>query len=180
MGFDDRLEAQRDTSLVSPFGFIGELTLERFDAGGDLAERIVVPNLITEVGDQAIMERYAAVGGAPAIGTGMKLGIGVGIATKTGAGSALGSYHAASNLVFTTGPISSLVGSARQILWTCAWVVPGVISGVALSEAVIVNDAAVNATSTSPNTYSRSLFGPMLLGVADTLTATWKWLGEGT
>lgn len=141
-----------------------------------LSERLVTSNLITQVGDQYYGERASGIGGAPAQATGMKIGTGSTAASKTGAGAALVTYLAASNKVFDGGfPASSLNGSSRQIQWKVSWGA-GVINGSALREVVITNDAAVDATSTAANTYSRALFGPMTLGVADTLAITWNHL----
>jgi hypothetical protein len=56
------------------------------------------------------------------------------------------------------------------------------VAGVAttaspITEAVIVNDSATNATSTAANTYSRVLLSPAVgsKGAQDSLTLVWDW-----
>jgi hypothetical protein len=46
-----------------------------------------------------------------------------------------------------------------------------------ITEAVIVNDSATNATSTAANTYSRVLLSPAVgsKGAQDSLTLVWDW-----
>lgn len=139
-----------------------------------LVERELTHNLITQVGDQYYGERASGIAGAPAQATGMKLGIGSTAVAKTGAGAALVTYQTASNVAIDgTWPQSSLSGASRRIQWKTSYGA-GIVNGVALREVVIVNDSGVNATSSAANTYSRALFGPMTLGVSDTLAVTWN------
>lgn len=144
------------------------------------SELVIVPNLITQVGDQYYGERAAGIAGAPGQVTGMKLGTGVTAPAKTGAGAALVTYKSGSQKAIDGSfPTSSLVGASRQIQWKVSWGA-GVINGSALAEAVIINDVLADATSTAANTISRALFGPMTLGVSDTLSITWNHLLLGT
>lgn len=172
----DLLGVERRERLDDGAAFGGILDVVVFDADGAVKWHQEIHNLITQVGDQYYGERAAGIAGAPAQATGMKLGTGSTAASKTGAGAALITYHAASNKLFDGGfPASSLNGASRQIQWKVSWTA-GVINGVALREAVIVNDAAIDATSSTANTYARALFGPMTLGVSDTLAITWSHL----
>ena len=55
----------------------------------------------------------------------------------------------------------------------------GVATNSAITEAVIVNDQATNATTTAANTISRITFTAVNKGASDTLAITWshKFLG---
>lgn len=145
-------------------------------------EKRLTSNLITQIGDQLYGDRGAAIGSIGYM-TGMKLGTSSTAPAKIGAGAALVTYKTGSNKLLDGGyPVSSCAGlaaSPRQIQWKVSWGA-GVINGVALAEAVLVNDAAIDATSVAANTASRALFGPMTLGASDTLAVTWNHLLYGT
>lgn len=145
-----------------------------------LAETLIVPNLITQVGDQLIMERGTGIAGPPGQVTGMRLGTGVTAPSKTGAGAAIVTYEAGSFKAIDGGfPTSSLVVASRQIQWKTSWGA-GVVNGSPLAEAVITNESPLtDVAGSAANTASRSLFGPMTLGALDTLSITWNWLGLG-
>jgi hypothetical protein len=51
----------------------------------------------------------------------------------------------------------------------------GVATNAAITEAVIVNDAGTNATSTAANTGSRAIITTTNKGANDTLAITWNW-----
>jgi hypothetical protein len=141
-----------------------------------LVTETVVPNLVTQVGDQYYGERAAGIAGAPGQVTGMKLGTGSTAVAKTGAGAALVTYLSGSQKAIDGSfPASSLNGSSRQIQWKTSWTA-GTINGSALREVVLVIDVLADATSTAANTIARALFGPMTLGVLDTLAITWNHL----
>src|SRR5262245_21565109 len=81
----------------------------------------VVPNLITDIGDQYYGERAAGIGGAPNQVTGMRLGTGSTAPSKTGAGAAIVTYVSGSQKAIDGGfPTSSQpggAGTARRIQW---------------------------------------------------------------
>lgn len=143
-------------------------------------------NLITTAGDQYYAQK-GIVGVAPAsptaptVASGMKLGTGTTAAAKSGAGGALVTYKTASNQAFDASfPTSAAVGGDTG--WNANYkttYAAGTATDAALTEAVIVNDAATNATSTAANTYSRVVFTAKNKTVDDTLAITWshKFLG---
>jgi hypothetical protein len=143
-------------------------------------------NLITTAGDQYYAQRgVAGVGpnnpAAPTLMSGMKLGTGTTAVAKSGAGAALVTYKSGSNAAFDTGfaNASAVGGDAGwNANYKTTWAA-GVATDSALTEAVIVNDAGSNATSTAANTASRIVFSAKNKTVDDTLAITWahKFLG---
>lgn len=164
----------------------GVAVVQVFGPGGELKQQEVAHNLITDAGDLYNATRVIA-GVSPAAPadatkvTGMKLGTGTTAAAKNGAGAALVTYLSASNQAFDASyPQSSNLGAGAGV--TAVYKVtfaPGVATNAALTEAVIVNDSATNATSTAANTISRVVFGAVSKGASDTLAITWshKFLG---
>lgn len=143
-----------------------------------LKQRIEVPNLITQVGDQAYGDALAALHSnatvsEPAEPLAMQLGTGATAAAKTGGGAAIGSYISGSNQVFeATYPISSLNGSSRRIAWQSIWD-PGDATNAAIAEVAVVTVADDDVASAA-ETVSRSVFGSTIDKQAgDTLTVTW-------
>jgi hypothetical protein len=113
--------------------------------------------------------------------TGMKLGTGVTAAAKAGAGAALVTYKTASNLPFDAAfPVTQNLGAGLGVngQYKTTWGA-GVATDAALTEAVIVNDSAANATSTAANTAHRVVFTAINKTATDTLVITWnaKFLG---
>lgn len=162
-------------------GITGKATVELYDADGNLKHSETVVNLITTAGDEYYAKRSAAavVPAAPADVTkvtGMKLGTGTTAAAKSGAGAALITYETASNNPFdATFPVLvDLTGDTGwQIQYKTTWAA-GDVTEVALTEAVIVNDAAADATSTAANTIARIVFTAINKTASDTLVITWN------
>lgn len=146
-------------------------------------------NLITTAGDQYQAKKIAtgispANPSAPTAANGIKLGTGTTAAAKSGAGAALVTYLSGSNVSFTTAyPQTSAVAGTDT-----GWIVTyrgdyaaGVITTSALTEAVIVNDAGTNATSTAANTYSRVVFAAQDLSAGtQPLAVIWNHLQLGS
>lgn len=140
-------------------------------------------NLVTQVGDQMYAERGAGVSGALAVPTGMKLGTGSTAPSKTGAGAALVAYLTNSHQAFdATYPQSALNGAARRITYQVLFAAGKATSAsAAITEAVIVNNALTDATSTSANTAHRVLLtGIPSKQATDTLTLIWTYDLQGT
>lgn len=159
----------------------GAVTLELRGPNGDVKERRVCKNLITDAGDlyyatKNIVGISPANATAPTAASGMKLGTGTTAAAKSGAGSALVTYLTASNQAFdATYPMTSNLGAGLGV--TAKYQVTyaaGTATNSALTEAVIVNDAGTNATSTAANTISRLVFTAINKGASDTLTVSWE------
>lgn len=155
-------------------GIRGIVIWELFDEDGVLKAHGEEHNLITQIGDQYYGERATGVGSPPSQSTGMKLGTGSTAAAKTGAGAALVTYLTGSNQAFASGPVSSLATASRRITWTATWAA-GTATASGIQEVVLVNDSAVDATSTAANTYSRAVLSPVInKGATDSLTITWQ------
>lgn len=160
---------------------VGEVTIELFDEDGKLKHKEVVHNLITTAGDEyyakkGIVAIAPAAPAAPTAASGRKLGTGVTAAAKSGAGAALVTYISVSNNPFDASfPVANAVGGDTG--WTAdyktTWAA-GDVTNSAITEAVIVNDAATDATSTAANTYSRVTFTAINKTASDSLAITWK------
>jgi hypothetical protein len=147
-------------------------------------EQSIFFNLITDAGDLYIANRVVAGLGpnapsAPTAANGMKLGTGTTAAAKTGTGAALVTWLASSNIsAFDTGYLNSNViggvSAGVEARYACTWGA-GTSTNGALTEVVIVNDAATNATSSAANTYSRAVYTSINKISTDVLTCTWVW-----
>ena len=130
-------------------------------------------NLITQVGDQVYAERGAGIMTLSAP-VGAKLGTGTTTPSKTGAGAALGTYIATSNIVHdATYPQSALNGASRRITYKFTFGAGVGTTATAIGEIALTNDANANATSTAANTVARALISPGAKAAADVLTITW-------
>jgi hypothetical protein len=137
-------------------------------------------NLITQAGDQIIMERFAGIG-SHALPSGMKLGTGTTTPSKTGAGSHIVTYKSGSHRPFESGfPTSSKPATARRITYEALWAA-GVATQDGLSEVIITNqDPLADNAGSGANTLSRALLSPVVnKGADDTLTVTWHYDAEG-
>lgn len=171
----------------NPMGLTGEVTIRLWDEDGNLKLEKITKNLITNQGDLYYATRGAA-GVLPATlldatkVTGMKLGTGTNAPAKSGTAAAnLQLYKSGSNVTFSaTYPTVTAVGTnvGYNITYYCSWA-PGVATDTALTEAVIVTDAASNSNSAEANTISRVTFGAVNKNVGDTLDISWshKFLG---
>jgi hypothetical protein len=166
--------------------FKGNILIQLFDENGQLKDERRAENLITDAGDlyyagMAIALVTPAAPAQPTKMTGMKLGTGVTAASKAGAGAALVTYKTASNLAFDASfPATQNLGAGLGVngQYKTTWGA-GVATDAALTEAVIVNDAAANATSTAANTAHRVVFTAINKTASDSLVITWnaKFLG---
>lgn len=137
-------------------------------------------NLVTDKGDLYIAQKIItgispASASAPTAVTGMKLGTGTTAASKAGSGAALVTYISGSQKTFTTAyPTTEDLGSGLGVcaVYNCTW--GAGVATASITEAVIVNDAAANATSTAANTIARVVFTAITKAAGDTLEITWK------
>jgi hypothetical protein len=170
---------------AAAYGIPGVAHIELF-RGGELIDEQHVSNLITDVGDlyyagMAIALVTPAAPAQPTKMTGMKLGTGTTAAAKSGAGAALVTYLSASNLAFDASfPATVNLGAGLGVngQYKTTWGA-GVATNAAITEAVIVNDAGTNATTTAANTAHRIVFTAINKTASDTLVITWnaKFLG---
>ena len=171
---------------TNPMGIKGLVLIELFRKDGTLKYRDVVENLVTTAGDEyyakkAIAGIAPASPSAPTAASGMKLGTGATAAAKSGAGAALVTYETGSNNPFDAS-YPQTIDEAGDTGWSASyrttWAA-GDVTETALTEAVIVNDAASDATSSAANTYSRVTFTAINKTATDSLVITWshKFLG---
>lgn len=144
------------------------------DADGETRDAGTFGNLVTQVGDTYYGERAAALGGAPAVVTGMQLGTGTTTPSKTGGGASIGTLVTASLVALTGTPTSALEGSARRILYTAQWAA-GVATDDDISEVALVNQSTGTQTvAPASATIARALLSPTVNKASgDTLTVTW-------
>lgn len=162
-------------------GLVGYGVLELRGSDGRLKELRPFANLITTPGDQYFAQKVItgispANPSAPTAMSGMKLGTGTTAAAKSGAGGALVTYIAGSNRVFDAAyPQAAAVGgdTGWNATYKTTWPA-GTVTNAAITEVVIVNDAATDATSTAANTISRFVFAAVNKTAADSLAVTWN------
>lgn len=163
-------------------GLVGYGAIALTGPGGALKYLVDFHNLITDAGDgyaaaKVITGVAPAAPAAPTAASGMKLGVGTTAVAKAGAGGALVSYITGSNNPFdATYPLVNNLGSGlgQEARYRVTWAA-GDVTNAAITEAVIVNDAATDATSSAANTYSRIVFAAIDKQAGDSLTITWNW-----
>lgn len=165
------------TVVLEGFG-----TAVLLDEDGAIKEVVEFRNLITDAGDLYYAQKMIAAiapasPAAPTAMTGMKLGTGSTAASKAGAGAALVTYLAASNVAFdATYPQTANLGSGLGVnaVYRCTWAA-GVATSATINEVAMVNDSATNATSSAANTAARAVFGSVINKTAtDSLVVTWN------
>lgn len=158
----------------------GRYTLTRED--GTQARGLLIPNRITDTGDEYYAKKGAA-GVAPSAlavpqaASGMKLGTGTTAEAKNGVGAALVTYVAASQRPFDAAfPAVATKGAGLgwRISYRCTWAA-GVATATGIAEAVIVNEAVLaDATTLAAATLSRVLLNPVVnKGAGDSLVIDW-------
>lgn len=182
----DALYAAHDlarTLAADRAGMFGFGVAHLLDDAGRTLQLLPFANTITDAGDtyaaQKIIAGIApASPGAPTAASGMKLGTGTTAVNKgAGTGIALATYLTASNVAFdATYPQLVVLGTnlGTNAVYRCTWAA-GVATSTTINEAVIVNDAGTNATSTSANTYARSVLTTINKAAGDSLVITWAW-----
>jgi hypothetical protein len=175
-----QLTLDRVRERFDPVGIRGcvELALtrpRRSAAGLEVIQYVLVPNLVTQVGDEYYGERAAGIGSPPDQVTGMRLGTGTTAAAKTGAGAAIVTYISGSNQAIEGGfPTSSIPASARRIQWQSIWAA-GDSTNSAITESVITNETPLtDVAGSAANTIARVVFSAINKGALDTLTNTWS------
>jgi hypothetical protein len=175
---EDSIEVSLGKDACGGEGFA---IIEVIDINGNVKEREFVNNLISDAGDlynasKLIVGISPANPSAPTAMSGMKLGTGTTAAAKSGAGAALVTYISASNKAFdATYPQIANLGAGLGVtaVYKTTWAA-GEATNSAITEAVIVNDAGTNATSTAANTISRITFTAKNKTASDTLAITWS------
>jgi hypothetical protein len=190
---DEALEAlfaaHEMAEKLDEVGLVGYGIAEMFN--GDGVRTLLVPfaNLITDVGDvyyaqKGIVGISPANATAPTAVNGMKLGTGSTAVAKSGAGAALVTYLSASNVVFdATFPSAATLGAGlgANMTYKTTWAAGVATTASAITEVVIVNDQATNATTTAANTIARALLaGIASKGASDTLAVTWNHKALGS
>ena len=166
--------------------FTGAVLIQLIDEHGNVKDERRAGNLITDAGDlyyasMAIALVTPAAPAQPTKMTGMKLGTGTTAVAKAGAGAALVTYITNSNNPFDASfPATQNLGAGLGVngQYKTTWAA-GDVTNAAITEAVIVNDAATDATSTAANTAHRIVFSAINKTASDSLVITWnaKFLG---
>lgn len=167
--------------MSNPVQIKGEVEIFLLGPKDEIKHHQKIENLVTTAGDEyytkkAITGIAPAAPAAPTAASGMKLGTGTTAAAKSGAGAALVTYEAGSNNPFdaTFPSTEDLAGDTGwNAVYQTTWGA-GDVTEAALTEAVIVNDAATDATTTAANTYSRVVFTAIDKTALDTLIIVWK------
>lgn len=169
----------------SRIGMVGYGVATLYGPDGAVLDRREFENAITDAGDlyyaqKAIVGVSPANPSAPTVMSGMKLGTGTTAAAKAGSGAALVTYLSGSQAAFASSfPSTTNLGSGLGVTanYKSTWAA-GVATG-SITEAVIVNDAGTNATSTAANTIARVTFTAVPKAAADSFEITWshKFLG---
>lgn len=167
------------TKEHSPLGIVGWGFYELFDENGQLKEKGLFDNLITQVGDDYYGSRAAGTSGAPGQVTGMRLGTGSTAVSKTGAGAAIVTYISGSNVAIDGSfPTSAAVVSGstvRRIQWKVTFTA-GTATNAAIAEVVLTNESPLtDVAGTAANTIARALISPTQpKGATDVLAITWN------
>lgn len=166
--------------------FTGAVLIQLIDEHGNVKDERRAGNLITDAGDlyyasMAIALVTPAAPAQPTKMTGMKLGTGTTAVAKAGAGAALVTYITGSNNPFDASfPVTQNLGAGLGVngQYKTTWAA-GDVTNSAITEAVIVNDAGTDATSTAANTAHRIVFSAINKTASDSLVITWnaKFLG---
>lgn len=175
-----------DRAAADAAALQGEALIQVVGPDGEVKEERRASNLITDAGDLYYAGKAIALGqpanpAAPTIMSGMKLGTGTTAAAKSGAGAALVTYITGSNNPFDASfPATQNLGAGLGVngQYKTTWAA-GDVTNAAITEAVIVNDAATDATSTAANTAQRVVFTAINKTASDSLVITWnaKFLG---
>lgn len=173
--------AQADAAALQ-----GEAVIQLIGPDGQVKEEQRTSNLITDAGDlyyagKAITGISPANPSAPTAMSGMKLGTGTTAVAKSGAGAALVTYISGSNNPFDASfPATQNLGAGLGVngQYKTTWAA-GDVTNSAITEAVIVNDAGTDATSSAANTAQRIVFTAINKTASDSLVITWnaKFLG---
>ena len=143
----------------------GRVHWRLLDADGWIKAEGDAHNMLTQYGDQVAGERAAGVSGAPAAPTGMKLGTGTTVVSKTGAGATLVAYLGNSHKALdATYPTSVLNGAARRITYQCTWGPGSATSASPITEAALVNNTIADAAPVANNTTARVILSPAVPG----------------
>jgi hypothetical protein len=193
LGDGDDLSAESPVTVsadasddVQPSAFTGSVLIQLIGPDGEVKDERRAGNLITDAGDlyyagMAIALVTPAAPAQPTKMTGMKLGTGTTAVAKAGAGAALVTYISGSNNPFdATWPVTQNLGAGLGVngQYKTTWAA-GDVTNAAIAEAVIVNDAGTDATTTAANTAHRIIFTAINKTASDSLVITWnaKFLG---
>lgn len=182
----DKEDQAAELEAPAESAFTGSVLIQLFDKDGNLKEEQRGGNLITDAGDlyyagMAIALVTPAAPAQPTKMSGMKLGTGTTAVAKAGAGGALVTYISGSNRAFDASfPATVNLGAGLGVngQYKTTWAA-GQVTNAAITEAVIVNDAGTDATSTAANTAHRIVFTAINKTASDSLVITWnaKFLG---
>lgn len=150
-------------------GLSGHGTLYILNPDFSIASQTNFENQLTDIGLQYYARRGAAIAGAPAAATGMKLGTGTTATSLTGAGAALVTYLANSHQAFdSTFPVASAQSPKQRVTYQSTYPAGKATSAsTQITEVVIVNTTLADSTSAASATISRALISPGQTKAAD-------------
>lgn len=132
-------------------------------------------NLVTDVGDGSIAERLYDDTGL--IVTGMKLGTGVTVVAKNGAGAGMVTYITGSNQALDAAATDATKGAGAgwRTTYICTWIA-GDVTNAAITEVCLTDQTALaDNTSLAADTWARFVFGAAIdKQVGDSLEVTWQ------
>ena len=151
---------------------VGHVVAELRDRRGALRARHEVHNLITDVGDQYIVDQLYS---SPSAMTGMKLGSASTAAAKNGAGSYVGGadYVSGSAKAFdATWPKEGASANIVQFKRTFA---AGEATGTIRRASIVDNQSDAGEADASHTAAVAVFDADIPKGAGDTLTITWDW-----
>jgi hypothetical protein len=170
-------EKEKGTPMTNEkSGINGRVEWELRGPDGQIKDRGVQFNKVTDVGDAMYAKLGAGIASPPATPTGMKLGTGTTAAAKNGAASTLITYISGSNKAFDASfPAFSQTAGAGAVITYKRTYAAGEATNATINEAIICNDTiGTDANSAQANSISRVVFGSTINKASgDTLTVTW-------
>lgn len=171
----DVLREAKRQAQIEQVGVAGVVNAMLFSEEGDLLSQDIVPNIVTQVGNQYYAERATGITSPPGQVTGERLGSGSTAAATTGAGAAIVTYITASQVgIDATFPTSGAgAGTSRRITWQSTWAA-GVATSATINEVVITNESPItNVAGTAANTIARAVLTTVNKAAGDTLVVSW-------
>ena len=179
MGMGDSVEAilNRGREVDSDMFIRGHVVVELYGPDGELKQREVGKNLVTDHGDEQAAERVAT-GDTEDIVTGMRLGTGSTTESKAGAGSFIVTYISGSQEALDVSPPATSdkgAGAGFRVTYICTWIA-GDVTNAAIAEVALTDETPItDVQGTAANTVAKFIFASTIDKQAgDSLVVTWN------